>query len=53
MTKTAGLTKKNVEERKSSDGFLLFSKEFDQLPLTTIKMLQEKPCVDPTVEVKP
>jgi len=45
---------KNVTVKDSKvNGFLLFSKEFDSLPVISIKMLQEKPCVDPLVEVKP
>jgi len=45
---------KNVTVKDSEvNGFLLFSKESDSLPVISIKMLQGKPCADPLIEVKP
>jgi len=45
---------KNVKVLDSKvNGFLLFSKAVDSLPVISIKMLQEEPCLDPIVEVTP
>ena len=44
---------KGVKVTESTkDGFLLFSKEVDSLPVISIKMLQGTPCLDPSQEEK-
>ena len=49
------LTETNVTVKASqvpgNPGYLMFSKAVDSLPVTSIKMLQKKPCFDPNIEV--
>ena len=48
-----GLDLKNVTVQNSGEnGYLMFSKAVDALPIISIKMLQKKPCLDPIQEVK-